>query len=138
MKQMLPLFLLMILTACQGGAEGIAGRQISAPGGFYKNINPSELNTMLSNKDFVFINVHVPFAGNIQGTDLSIPYDQIGATEYLRQLPANKEVKIVLYCRSGRMSEIAATELVALGYTNILNLDGGMVSWEQTGHKIEK
>ncbi len=36
------------------------------------------------------------------------------------------------------MSAIAATELVSLGYTNIWNLEGGMVSWEQAGYSIEK
>jgi rhodanese-related sulfurtransferase len=36
------------------------------------------------------------------------------------------------------MSTIASKELVKLGYTNIWNLDGGMVAWEQAGQQIEK
>ena len=36
------------------------------------------------------------------------------------------------------MSEITAKELVSLGYTNIWNLVGGMVAWEQAGYGIEK
>ena len=36
------------------------------------------------------------------------------------------------------MSEIAAEEFVSLGYTNIWNLTGGMVEWEQAGFEIEK
>lgn len=139
MKQvfLMSLVLLLTLTACAGGVEEITGRQVSVAGGSYKNITPAELDVMLLNKDFVFINVHIPFAGNIQDTDLSIPYDQISAPDYLNQLPADKDVKIVLYCRSGHMSESAATVLVSLGYTNIWNLDGGMVAWEQAGYDIE-
>ena len=126
----------LILAACQ--SKSMAGETVSVVGGSYQNIVPDELNTMLKDKDFVFVNVHITFAGNISNTDLSIPYDQVSIPENLAQLPTDKAAKIVLYCRSGRMSEIAATELVALGYSNIWNLDGGMVAWEQAGYEIEK
>ena len=126
----------VILAGCK--SNPVTGETVTAAGGAYQNVTPDELNTMLKNKDFVFVNVDIPFAGNIAGTDLSIPYDQITAPEQFSQLPADKNAKIVLYCRSGRMSAIAAEELVSLGYTNIWNLTGGMVDWEQTGFEIEK
>ena len=137
MKKLI-LFLLsvVILAGCQ--SKSVTGETVPVTGGSYQNIAPAELNTMLKSKDFVFINVHIPFAGNIADTDLSIPYDQISTSENLLQLPADKSAKIVLYCRSGRMSEIAAEELVSLGYTNIWNVAGGMVDWEQAGFEIEK
>ena len=140
MKQILliSLFLLVTLTACQSSVEEIMGKEITTASGYYKDITPAELDAMLSNREFILVNVHIPFAGNIADTDLSIPYDQISAPENLTQLPADKDAKIILYCRSGRMSAIAATELVSLGYTNIWNLEGGMVSWEQAGYSIEK
>jgi rhodanese-related sulfurtransferase len=137
MKKIILILLgVLVLVACQ--TKPVAGETVTVTGGSYQNISPAELNTMLKNKDFVFVNVHIPFAGNIADTDLSIPYDQISTSENLSQLPADKSAKIVLYCRSGRMSEIAAEELVSLGYTNLWNLDGGMVAWEQAGFEILK
>lgn len=135
---MLSTFLMVFLSACQSQPAEITGDTVTVDGGAYTSVNANELNTMLKNKDFVFINVHIPFEGNIAGTDLSIAYDQITDPANLAQLPVDKNAKIVLYCRSGRMSEIAAEELVSLGYTNIWDLEGGMVDWEQAGFSIQK
>jgi len=134
MKKIFLLFLLLITAACQ--SKPVKGEAVSVADGSYKDVSADELAAMLKNKDFVFINVHIPFAGDIAQTDLSIPYDEI--EQNLSQFPTDKNAKIVLYCRSGRMSQIAAEKLVSLGYTNIWNLKGGMVEWEQAGFEIEK
>lgn len=111
------------------------GEKITVAGGSYTDVSVHELRAMLENKDFLFINVHIPFEGSIPGTDLSIPYNEID--QHLDQLPAEKDAKIVLYCRSDRMSNIAAQRLVELGYTNIWNLDGGFNAWENAGLPLE-
>ncbi|CAG1006093.1 Sulfurtransferase [Anaerolineales bacterium] len=131
-------FLMVLLAACQSKPAEITGEKIAADGGAYTSVNADEFNVMLKNKDFVFINVHIPFAGNITGTDLSIAYDQITEPVNIAQLPVDKNARIVLYCRSGRMSAIAAEALVSQGYTNIWDLAGGMVAWEQAGYELEQ
>ncbi|OGN94167.1 MAG: hypothetical protein A2Y88_04025 [Chloroflexi bacterium RBG_13_48_10] len=134
------LIVILLLAACSSTATSqpttdIVGKHVAVDGGPYTDVSVAELQTMLENKDFTFINVHVPFEGDIPGTDLSIPYDQI--EQNLDKLP-DKNAKLVLYCRSDRMSNIAAKTLVGLGYTNIWNLDGGMVDWEGEGLTIER
>ena len=129
--------LVFALAACQSKSAEVVGETVNVDGGGYYNINAEELTTILNNKDFVFVNVHIPFEGNIADTDLSIPYDQITEPANLAQLPADKNARIVLYCRSGRMSAIAAEELVKLGYTNIWNLKDGMLEWERAGFEIQ-
>ncbi|MGB7876886.1 MAG: rhodanese-like domain-containing protein [Anaerolineales bacterium] len=127
---------MLLLAACQPGGTSVKGKQVEAQGGAYTEINVNELQSMLKDKDFTLVNVHIPFEGDIPNTDVSIPYDQIA--QNLDQLPADKNAKIVLYCRSDRMSTIASETLVGLGYTNIYNLDGGMVTWENTGLELER
>jgi len=105
-------------------------------GGSYTDVNTSGLANMLENNNFPLINVHIPYEGEIQGTDLSIPYNEIG--ENLDKLPADKDTKLVLYCRSGSMSDTAAGTLVKLGYTDVWNLDSGMIGWEQAGYPLQK
>ena len=133
-KSLVLLLAVLVLVGCQ--SKSITGETSSTTDGSYQNITPTELGTMLGSKDFVLVNVHIPFAGNIPGTDVSIPYNEI--EQNLDQLPADKTAKIVLYCSSGRMSEIAAEELVSMGYTNVWNLKGGMVDWKQAGLELEK
>ena len=113
----------------------VVGEQVTVPGGSYTNVTPAELDTMLMNKDFTLINVHIPFEGKIVQTDLIIPYDQINQNQF--EFPADKNAKIVLYCRSGHMSDSAAKTLINLGYANIWNLAGGMVAWENADLPIE-
>jgi rhodanese-related sulfurtransferase len=127
---------MVLLAACQPGQTPVEGKQVEVQGGAYREISVGEFQSMLKNKDFVLVNVHVPFEGDIPETDVSIPYDQIA--QILDQLPADKNAKIVLYCRSDRMSTIASETLVGLGYTNVYNLDGGMVDWENAGLDLEK
>jgi rhodanese-related sulfurtransferase len=104
---------------------------VNVAGGSYTNVAPAQLKQMLAAKDFVFINVHIPYAGEIEKTYAFIPYNEV--EQRIAQFPADKNAKIVLYCQSGRMSTIAAEELVKRGYTNIWNLDGGMSAWENAG-----
>ncbi len=140
-KLWLLLITALLLTACsvgtgpKEGSADVMGKQVAVPGGSYTDISVAELQQMLEDKDFTFVNVHIPFEGDIPDTDLSIPYDKID--QHLDELPADKDAKIVLYCRSDRMSGIASETLVGLGYTNIWNLDGGMVAWERAGLPLE-
>jgi rhodanese-related sulfurtransferase len=135
-KQILVFFVVLgvLLAGCQ--SKSVEGKKVDVAGSSYQNVTPNELNTMLKDKHFVFVNVHIPFAGNIAQTDLSIAYDQI--EQNLSQLPSDKNAKIVLYCRSGHMSQIAAEKMVSLGYTNVWNLSGGIAAWEQAGYELEK
>ena len=102
----------------------------------YSDIDSNQLKTMLNNKNFFFVNVHVPYEGEIEKTDAFIPYDRIDKN--LNKLPGDKNAKIILYCKSGRMSAIAATRLTQLGYTNVYNHILGMHDWQSKGFSLKQ
>lgn len=122
-----------LLAAACGGSGAATDPGSTAES--YTDISVAQLREMLEEKDFVLVNTHIPFEGDIPKTDLSIPYDETG--ERLDELPAEKDAKIVLYCRTGRMSTDAAETLVGAGYSNVYELDGGMVAWERAGLPLE-
>ena len=101
----------------------------------YTDITSDELREMLKNKDFYLVNVHTPYEGEIEKTDAFISYDEIDKN--LDKLPKDKNAKIVVYCRSGRMSAEASQKLTELGYTNVYNQILGMHDWQSKGYPLE-
>jgi phage shock protein E len=57
-------------------------------------VSAAGLASMPAKKDFPLINVHVPYEGEIDGTDLLVPFDQVGAN--VATLPADKSARLVL------------------------------------------
>jgi phage shock protein E len=114
--------------------SGTAGTVVQGNGGTWTNISADTLATKMKAKDFTLLNVKTPYIGEIAGTDLYIPYTDLTASA--AELPSDKSAPIVVYCRSGNESAIAAQALLDLGYTNIENLDGGMTAWTASGRTI--
>lgn len=63
---------------------------------------------------------------NIGGILLPLGDIRVGDTESIDHL---KEQEVFLYCRSGNRSGQAAMVLESLGFTNVINVTGGMLSW---------
>lgn len=121
-------------TAAAAAASSQIGVVVPGNGGHWTNVTPDQLAQLLTHKDFTLVNVKTPYIGEIDGTDLYIPYDQLAARA--SALPANRGARILVYCRSGVESAQAAQTLLDLGYTNVWNLDGGMNAWQASGRQI--
>ena len=95
----------------------------------YKQITPAEAKDLMDSKEnYVILDVRTmeEFAeGHIEGAIL-IPDYEIG--EKAESVLTDKNQLILVYCRSGRRSKNAASELAALGYTNIQEF-GGIIDW---------
>jgi rhodanese-related sulfurtransferase len=99
----------------------------------FARLDPGAFADRIGDKGAVLINVHVPYEGELDHTAAFIPYDHIVGDA---RLPRNKNSEVLLYCRSGRMSEIAGTALHAAGYTRLAHLEGGMRGWEAAGRPL--
>lgn len=83
---------------------------------------------MVNNSECIILDVRTEeeFAsGHIKDAVL-IPYEEIEAKA--ESVITDKERLILVYCRSGRRSKIAAEKLVESGYTNVKEF-GGIIDW---------
>lgn len=95
----------------------------------YQKITAAQVKARLAKGDMLtVIDVRTQdeyTSGHVPGSIL-IPFDEIKAKA--GQLPQDKNTEIVVYCRSGRRSAIAADTLIALGYNRIYDM-GAISSW---------
>jgi rhodanese-related sulfurtransferase len=97
-----------------------------------KNITPEEVKKRLdAGENLHLVDVREPHenaAFNIGGILLPLGKIQSMQTEDIDDL---KDEEVILYCRSGNRSGIAAMTLTSMGFTNTNNLVGGMLAWEE-------
>jgi len=135
----LALLALVTLVAC-GSSEARAPSPAAevatagVAGSGYIDITPEETARAIASGNYLVVNVHIPYEGEIEGTDLSIAYDEI--EQHLATLAGAKDGGLLLYCKSGRMSRIAAEALAAHGFQDMLHLDGGLIAWEADGRPL--
>lgn len=127
---------MLIVAACIAAACGSGGdkSEPTAQAGGVMLLDATAYRQAIASSDRFVVNVHVPYEGEIEGTDAFVPFDQID--QHVAELPADKSAPLYIYCRSGRMSAEAAPVLQRLGYTNIIDLKGGMNAWREAGLSI--
>ena len=114
------------LFSCEGNTEDKA---------VYMSITADEAKEIMdSASDYIILDVRTDeefIEGHIPGAILIPDYEITASANTM--LP-NKDQLILVYCRSGRRSKLAAETLSELGYTNVKEF-GGIIDWK---YEIEK
>ncbi len=105
-------------------------------------ISVAELNTILESEDADYKLIDIREAneyllGNIPGS-ANIPRGMlefvINDEDYwmdnFYSYPPEKDTKIIIYCKSGMRGILAAVTLQKLGFTNVVNLEGGFMAFD--------
>lgn len=66
---------------------------------------------------------------------INLPYEMI--EEKIKNIVPDKKTKIIVYCLSGSRSAIAAQSLDNLGYTDVVDLKNGLLSWRANEFTLE-
>ena len=135
-RKLMLLFVFASIASCSGTAEEPPGgeRAGGEPAQTWTVLAPQELDRMVSEGDVFLVNTHVPYEGELPGTDAFIPYTEIASR--LDELPFGEQ-EVVIYCRSGNMSTQAARAMVAAGAPAFYELGGGWYAWQDAGLPFE-
>lgn len=90
-------------------------------------------------KGFVLVDVRSPeehVSGAIPGTDVNIEFREIKSRH--KEIGAQLDDHIVVYCQSGHRSNIAAEALADIGYRHVYNVAGSMNAWAEAGYPVER
>ena len=93
----------------------------------------------MTQKGFILIDVRSQeehAQGFIPGTDFNIDFREIKTRH--QELGARLGDHIVVYCQSGRRSNIAAEALADLGYSHVYNVNGSMNAWLEAGFPVDR
>jgi rhodanese-related sulfurtransferase len=97
-----------------------------------ENITPEEVKKRIdSGEQLNLVDVREPHENaefNIGGT--LVPLGDIRAMQ-IDEIENLKDKEVIVYCRSGNRSGQAAMVLETMGFENVKNLTGGMLSWQE-------
>ena len=121
----IPILLCILVVACGHDTD----KTNKGEHAMYEQITAEDAKKIMdSGEDHVILDVREQDeydAGHIPGAIL-LPYTEI--ENKAKDLLPDKDKQILVYCRSGRRSKIAAEALARLDYTNIKEF-GGIIDW---------
>jgi rhodanese-related sulfurtransferase len=93
------------------------------------DISVTELKKRLdAGEQFVFIDVREPY----EYADFNLGAQLIPLGDLMNrvwELEEHKDAEIILHCKSGGRSGMAKQMLMANGFTNVRNTEGGVLAW---------
>ena len=135
--------LVTLLAIVMLGAAGVVPMTIAgdpAPAASTESMSQADLLARLGRKDpdLVVLDVRTPAefaAGHVPGAR-NVSHDLLSSR--LAELAPLRDKQVVLYCRSGRRTLLAADVLHAAGFTRLAHLEGDYLAWEAEHRPIER
>ena len=121
--------ILILIITCAAVLYGCTSGGESKMENSFEQITPAEAKAIMDNENgYVILDVRTQEEfdeAHIDGAILIPDYEIAVKAESVLK---DKDQLILVYCRSGRRSKLAASELVSLGYTNVKEF-GGIIDW---------
>jgi rhodanese-related sulfurtransferase len=142
--------ILIALLIIAPGIAGAAPKIGCTVPGVYENVTACQAKSILEDKDVFLLDVRTPAEYNyshIEGATL-IPLKNVPAHDLvnlsddkllpnrMKELPEDKDTKIVVYCYTGKRGGIASQMIADAGYKRVYNIQGGLTAWVNSGYPV--
>lgn len=96
-------------------------------------VTPHEAAELFTSKKAIIVDVREQDEWDEQHIEgaIFIPLDQVESR--IGELAQYKDSQIIMQCRSGRRSNIAGSKLIKAGFSKVVNLEGGILAWDEQG-----
>ena len=99
-----------------------------------RHISPREAKEFLDkHPDAILLDVRTPQENQEArlANSILLPVDKV--EEHIARTLPDKNKPVVIYCRTGRRSAFAMSIMEKMGYTNLMNMTGGIIKWHGEG-----
>lgn len=103
-----------------------------------KKVDPVEFSEMISQPDVIILDVRTPEEFNAGHIANAININLEGSDFSSEVSKLDKNATVAVYCRSGNRSGVATEQMAELGFTDMYDMQGGIVDWEAAGGPVVK
>lgn len=103
-----------------------------------KNVTTGEFDSLIALNNGLLLDVRTPDEFNAGKIAKSENIDFYGSDFQDAISKLDKSKPVYVYCRSGRRSGVAMNLMKEMGFVTVYNLDGGIISWQESGLSVEK
>jgi len=102
----------------------------------FRAVPPEEFNTFLKDSTIQLIDVRTPKEFKLEHIENAENINFFDEDFFNQISKLNKNKPVYIYCRSGKRSGKSAAEFKKAGFTQIFNLEGGLLNWKSEGLSI--
>jgi len=101
-----------------------------------KKVNPVEFSEVIAQPGVIILDVRTPEEFNAGHIENAININVADSNFSSEVSKLDKDATVAVYCRSANRSGVATKEMAELGFTDMYDMQGGIIDWEAAGGPV--
>jgi phage shock protein E len=101
-----------------------------------KKVDPVEFSEVIAQPGVIILDVRTPEEFNVGHIPNAININVADSNFSSEVSKLDKNATVAVYCRSANRSAVATNEMADLGFTDMYDMQGGIIDWEAAGGPV--